>query len=104
MSRHGRPDFYSCDNCGRELHSSGEVLISTSKSEQHIYWERLRVTIERYHGSHNSGERDPADLCKACAVTLLKDALKRVQAGERVTAGVVAIEQLGFEGEKRRKK
>lgn len=59
-------------------------------------WSRLRVTFEYHHGVHNDSKEGPADLCQECAVKLLTDALKRVKAGERLSAGVENIDKTGF--------
>jgi hypothetical protein len=80
---------YYCDLCSKELKtSSNELMIVTVKSDSNIGWERFRVTVERHHGSHNVGKHDPAELCQACALKLLRDAAKRVESGERASAGV----------------
>lgn len=49
------------------------------------------MKIEYHHGCHNNGEIKDAELCQACAIKLLQDALKRVQAGERATMGTQSI-------------
>lgn len=88
---------YSCDNCGRVLPSaSNHVVINTDIRTDSAAWSRLRVTVHHHHGSHNDGNVHPADLCKSCAVALLTDALARVREGERVSAGVDAIEMQRF--------
>lgn len=88
---------YHCDNCGKRLPGGdSDVVIVTSKSEESYGWSRLRVTIEHHSGFHNDGEVHPADLCQLCAVKLLTDALKRVKAGERSSAGVAAVEMVKF--------
>ena len=56
------------------------------------YWQPFHVKIH-FH----SGEVREADLCKTCATFLLVDALRRVRAGERATAGSEGIEQRGWE-------
>jgi len=88
---------YHCDKCGKKLKTcDNELEIVTSLSES-AYWCRLHLTITHKHGMHNNGNTEPADLCKTCAVELLADALKRVRAGERVSAGVNHAEQEGWE-------
>lgn len=88
---------HHCDFCGKKLPTySNSLVIVTSKSEQSIGWSRLRVTIEHHHGSHNDGEKNPADLCKRCAIKLLTDAIARVKKGERVSAGVEESVMLKF--------
>jgi hypothetical protein len=87
---------HHCDNCDKKLPDESHVTIVTSKSEESYCWSRLRVIIEYYHGAHNNGTIDPADLCQLCAVALLTDALKRVKAGERSSAGVDDVEMVKF--------
>ena len=84
---------YHCDKCGKTLKTcDNDMDICTSISES-SYWRRLHVKIEHAHGMHNDGTTEQADLCKPCAVALLADALKRVKAGERATAGTQDIDQ-----------
>lgn len=96
MSKHTETK-YSCDNCGKRLPTySNHVVIVTEKDDNSYAWSRLCVTIEHHHGSHNEGKKDPADLCKKCAVALLTDAANRVKRDERVSKGVETSCQLGF--------
>lgn len=91
---------YFCDKCGTALQgSSNHVVINTNVRDLSPAWSRLRITIEHHHGSHNDGTTEPAALCHRCAVLLLTDALARVTAGERVSAGVDRVELLNFNEE-----
>jgi hypothetical protein len=87
---------YTCDKCGGKLSSDSNVIIQTTICEDWYSWSRLKVTIEHHYGMHNDGKTEPADLCKKCTVELLKDALKRVQEGERISAGIDGIEDVEF--------
>jgi hypothetical protein len=88
---------YHCDKCGKKLKTCDNSMnIVTSLSES-LYWSRLHVQITRIHGMHNDENIDQAELCKSCAVGLLTDALKRVKAGERATAGTETSEQGDWE-------
>lgn len=88
---------HACDNCEKQLTThSNHVVIQTSKDENSYGWRRLRVTVELHHGVHNDGTQELADLCQQCAIKLLEDALKRVRAGERSSAGVEEIEMCKF--------
>jgi hypothetical protein len=87
---------YNCDNCGKSLSDSRNSLdICTSKSEGAL-WRRLHVKIQHISGFHNDATTEDADLCRGCAVALLADALKRVKAGERATAGTESTEREGW--------
>lgn len=86
MSRHETTTYY-CDKCGKKLKTcNNEMTITTSLSEN-MCWARLHLQIIHISGVHNNGETKQAELCKACAVALLEDALKRVRAGERSSKG-----------------
>lgn len=89
---------YSCDKCGKRLKTCDNSLnirteLSGYDTNGSSYWSRLHVEIIHRHGMHNDGTDEQADLCKTCAVALLTDALRRVKAGERASAGTEAIEQ-----------
>lgn len=84
-----------CDNCGKKVSYDNQLDIVTSLNEG-TYWSRLHVKIKRRSGYHNDAKIEDAALCKKCAVKLLTDALKRVKAGERATAGTEASEQKGW--------
>lgn len=87
---------YFCDNCDKKLRThSNSLAIVTSKIES-LCWRRLKVEIKLRHGVNNNVTEDNADLCQACAVALLKDAMERVIAGERTTAGTGSSEQEGW--------
>lgn len=90
---------YSCDKCGAKLRTCENTLhIVTEVSEpSSVYWERVEVKIVRHSGVHNDSETADAELCKRCAIALLKDALYRVRAGERATAGVKSSRKEGWE-------
>lgn len=84
---------YACEKCSKKLKSNQNAInIRTSLSENG-YWSRLHVKIEHIHGVHNDATTEPADLCKACTIQLLTDALKRIRNGERATAGTEGIEE-----------
>lgn len=88
---------YHCDNCGKTLKNCDNNLeIVTYKDDSSYHWSRLRVKIEYSHGCHNDGETDDADLCKKCALLLLNDAIKRIEKGERATAGAESCDQKGW--------
>jgi hypothetical protein len=88
---------YSCEKCHRALKDAGGLTIRTELYGQNGGpWARLDVKIEHSHGMHNTGETEPAQLCKACTVELLMDALKRVRKGERATEGTDKVEQVNF--------
>lgn len=78
---------YSCDKCSKLLRSSANAVNIVTTLRDTRYWSRLHVRIEHSHGVDNSVKTEQADICKECAVLLLKDALKRVQEGERASAG-----------------
>lgn len=80
-------EYYTCDNCGDTVPTHRGVNIVTSKSES-MSWSRLHVRIEHKHGMHNDATIEDAALCQDCAIDLLKDALKRVEGGERASKGV----------------
>ena len=83
----------SCDNCGKKLKTCNNHLnIVTSKSESCV-WRRIHVKIENVSGVNNNAETRNADLCQKCAVQLLKDAIKRIESGERVSAGMGHVDQ-----------
>lgn len=64
-----------CDRCNKKLTWGGSLAIATEEETSGNYWKRLLLRL-------------PADLCKQCAIDILEDALKRVKAGERASAGV----------------
>lgn len=93
-----REETYSCDDCGVRLFTcDNDLEIVTSKSELNMAWRRLHLTIIHRSGRHNDATVRPADLCKACAIRLLEDALQRAKNGERVTAGVHSSDRGGWE-------
>jgi hypothetical protein len=80
-------EVFNCDRCSKKLRTiDNQMDIVTSLSER-SYWSRLHVRIQHHSGVHNDGELREADLCRDCAIFLLKDALKRVQNGERASKG-----------------
>lgn len=88
MSQYQRIEYF-CDKCGSKLPTfMNQMVIVTDVGQHSSSWSRLHVIIEHHHGSHNNGKTEKADLCQKCAITLLEDALQRVKAGERMTAGV----------------
>ncbi len=92
---------YYCDNCNKNLPTCDNSLtISTTKSDSNIGWSRLHIKIEHHHGSHNDEQIEDADLCQACTLALLKDALNRVKAGERVSEGVESADAEGWNGKR----
>lgn len=82
---------YHCDKCGRHLPTSSNALDIVTEVKGNYVWERLHVTVNHRSGVHNDGTTRSADLCKECAIELLTDALTRIAAGERATAGTEAI-------------
>lgn len=94
MSQHEEIKF-TCDNCHKRLKGSSNLNIVTVKSDS-SFWHRLHVRIQDVSGFHNDSKTRDADLCKPCTILLLKDALKRVKAGERATKGTEEIEQMGW--------
>lgn len=89
---------YNCDNCGNELPGHRNSLnIVTSLYESSPSWARLHVRIKLRSGVHNDANTTDADLCKACALKLLRDAVIRIEAGERVTKGTEGSEQAGWD-------
>lgn len=84
---------YSCDNCGKQLKSYKNTLDIVTSLRETNPWARLHVNIIHRHGVHNDTNSEDAELCRACALTLLEDAIKRIKAGERTTAGSESIEQ-----------
>lgn len=85
-----------CDNCRKNLKSCRNNLNIVTFKEKTFGWSRLCVKIEHQHGVNNDITIDPADLCPTCAIELLQDAVKRIQAGERVTKGIESSEQEGW--------
>lgn len=90
---------YYCDKCHKDLKGYGghHVNIRTRTLEMTSLWQQLHVQIFYAHGNNNDGDKKEADLCQRCAIEILKDALERVQAGERVTKGVQDSKQLDWE-------
>lgn len=90
---------YNCDNCGNELpgHRNSLNIVTSLYEGSGSGWARLHIRIKLRSGIHNDANTTDADLCKACAVNLLKDALKRVQDGERATKGTESSTQGGWE-------
>lgn len=96
MARH-ESTYYTCEKCKSKLNTcKNHVNIVTSLSES-SWWSRLHVRIIHISGMHNDSTADMADLCQPCTVALLQDALKRVQGGERTTAGYESSDQQGWE-------
>jgi len=89
---------YACDKCGKKLTDSGGLNLVTVLSEISGYWSRLHVHIRHRSGVHNDGKVEDADLCKACAIELLSDALARVRKGERASAGTEKPDPRGWHG------
>lgn len=88
---HQKTTSYFCDKCGNQLNNSDNSLnIVTSLREYSSSWSRLHIQITHQHGAHNDWKEEDADLCQSCAYELLADALKRVKAGERLSAGVAS--------------
>ncbi len=87
---------WRCDKCGKKIPRENELNIVTSLSEQNIGWARLHVVVAYHHGSHNDGKKRPAQMCKTCTLKLLKDAVNRVTAGERASAGTEEVEKEGW--------
>lgn len=84
---------YQCEVCGKKLPSWHNSLNIKTSLREEGYWSRLHVKIEHVHGVHNNATTEQADLCKKCAVGLLKDALRRITKGERASAGTEGIEE-----------
>lgn len=85
---------YNCDKCKKKLKTSqNNLTIVSNEKEGPAVWSRFCVLIEYHHGIHNDATRENADLCQKCAIELLADALKRVKAGERASAGTEEIEK-----------
>lgn len=84
---------YSCDKCGKTLRTCNNKLdiVTDLNGEDSNPWARLHINIIHRHGMHNDSTEEPAELCKGCAINLLTDALKRIKAGERATAGTETI-------------
>lgn len=94
---HSETTTYICDKCGKKLktcNNSMDIVTSISESS---YWSRLHVRVIHIHGMHNDATEENAELCKTCASVILADALKRVRAGERTTAGTEDSEQNNWE-------
>lgn len=88
---------YSCDKCHAKLKTDENTLdIVTSLTEGGGYWSRLHIRVTHIHGIHNDATTEKAELCKQCTVELLLDAVKRIRAGERATAGTEGIEAGGW--------
>ncbi len=85
-------ETYSCDLCGKKLKTYKNELDIVTVLREENPWARLHVNIIHHHGMHNDSTREPAELCKACVVKLLTDALDRVKKGERATAGSQSVE------------
>jgi len=94
MSKHTE-EVYSCDLCSKKLDGHKSLNIVTEIRDD-TYWERLHLRVINQSGVHNDSDDREADLCKKCAVRLLTDALKRVKAGERATAGTESSNQEGW--------
>lgn len=84
---------YSCERCRKDLKSDRNTLNIVTVLSDSGYWSRLHVRIEHIHGVHNDATIEKAELCKACTVFLLNDALTRIHKGERASAGTEDIEQ-----------
>lgn len=87
---------FSCDRCHKSLSSCNKLDIVTSL-KCFYGWERLHVQILHISGLDNQYETRKADLCKECTISLLSEALKRIEAGERATAGVEEVEEQGWD-------
>jgi hypothetical protein len=87
---------YNCDKCNKRITYSSCLDIMTSLTEA-VCWSRLHVRIIRIHGIHNDANYDKAFLCKKCTMMLLKDALERVEKGERTTKGTEEIDEQGWD-------
>ena len=100
MASQTKVEFF-CDFCQRKLATSNNrVEISTDLScpgSSKYRWARLHIKLEVKTGIDN--QLDPsrhADLCKACAYSLLQAASIRVAGGERVTKGIDSCLQQEF--------
>jgi hypothetical protein len=90
--------IYTCEKCNKELKGYRGVLdIVTDLLGSLNYWSRLHVYIIHRHGVHNDAKEERAELCQDCTIALLKDALRRVQSGERATKGSESSYQKGWE-------
>lgn len=88
---------YFCDLCSKKLKTySNNLNIKTSLSEDTV-WSRLHIFIKHYSGIHNDVDIRDADLCKKCAIDLLKNAIERINKNERVSKGAEDIDELGWE-------
>lgn len=83
---------YVCDLCGKKLkYGDNRLNIRTPVREENP-WSDLHVKIIHRHGYHNDVDQEDAELCKSCATKILGDAKKRVEKGERASAGTQGIE------------
>lgn len=90
---------YSCEKCGVKLPTSRNELNIVTRLSDAVCWSRLHVQIVHRSGIHNASNTEQADLCRSCAIELLKDALGRVNAGERASKGTESSEQRNWEGQ-----
>jgi len=94
-----KSETYHCDRCSKKLPGFRNNLdIVTPKDEEaerrwDRFWARFHVKIQFHHGVDNKAEWRDADLCKACAVFLLFNALRRVRAGERASKGAEGVDE-----------
>jgi hypothetical protein len=89
---------YTCDRCGKKLPTfANKVAIVTKLNPpEDKWWRRIILEFSYHHGFNNGGEQSSADLCKPCTLWLLRDSIKRITAGERITKGYQSIEQKGW--------
>lgn len=88
---------YHCDKCGKKLKTYNNTLKIIKEISTRAFWSRFRLRIEYIYGMHNDATTNDADLCQACAIELLSDALDRVKKGERASAGTETPDQKGWE-------
>lgn len=82
---------FKCDYCKKRIKGPQSLYIRTVKSTG-AYWDNLNVHIIHRSGYNNDATERPAELCRRCAVALLRDAARRCGAGERRTKGTTTIE------------
>ena len=75
-----------CDRCGKKIESGSHLNISSKYENKNrvTFSVHVRILTQSVFRPFGAGEVD-ADLCKNCVVFLLRDALRRVNNGEKNT-------------------
>lgn len=90
---------FACDKCKKKLKTCNNdcVIVTDIGPSGSRFWAILKISIDHVSGFNNDADHRKAELCKTCAIEMLKDAIKRIKAGERITKGEQESEQQGWD-------